>query len=515
MKLEPFGYQRGVELVKKIADASGSLGGRVIQVEKLLEENRTSEKFETLTNPLLITIACLLAKEPYSGPLQTKIGALLDRVLSRLCPCDAGQVIGRPELRALALEAMRQAEHQPPLPRVVDILNAAVSDAGIVIDTVAREFERVSGIVRVERASDKNDFIDFRHPYFLEYLTAEAVGEWPVENLLTRLRSEIPLWLRVAKFLPGLFARRKALASAYTFLAQLAAEARSAATEAPAIWLAGLSGVVDDRDLQQSEGARRFACEARKAVDEAAGNWSDHSRAEVLDACGLAAHPYYLKDIFRPQWIDVPEYSSRRISVANAPVTVADYARFLSSSSKDDKDLWRPEAPKDPKQRFVDKADEQGWQEQLKTPVRPVTYVTWYEAMAYCAWRTKLDKTGGIVRLPTPAEWKVIARPGGVAHEYPWGEGAPRGNYRDVGLQRPSPVGLFPACCRPRLLDFGTNICEWSQESAIAKLDEEEVLGGSWGDLTDYLRICRKERFRKREYRRPDCGFRCLLEQNV
>ena len=90
----------------------------------------------------------------------------------------------------------------------------------------------------------------------------------------------------------------------------------------------------------------------------------------------------------------------------------------------------------------------------LNGPSQPVVGVTWYEAVAYCRWLTAALNDGAVYRLPTEAEWerapgprgpcpsrgrvRVVATPGATP-------GSPeRANTKELGLERTTPVGIFP-----------------------------------------------------------------------
>ncbi len=88
----------------------------------------------------------------------------------------------------------------------------------------------------------------------------------------------------------------------------------------------------------------------------------------------------------------------------------------------------------------------------------PVTFITWFGADAYCAWR------GG--RLPTEAEWEYAAKgPDGLA--YPWGKELIDANvvkiYQEVPDLHIPNVGSKPeGASWVGALDMSSSVFEWT-----------------------------------------------------
>ena len=132
---------------------------------------------------------------------------------------------------------------------------------------------------------------------------------------------------------------------------------------------------------------------------------------------------------------------------------------------------------------FVEDAGYQANSRSLQGPANhPVRYVSWNDAIAYCAWLTgKLrgwtrtpsglarrlrGDDGGArwqVTLPSEAEWEKAAR-GTDGRIYPWGNrpDPSRANYTSAG--GPRPVGSYPAGASPyEILDMAGNVWEWTR----------------------------------------------------
>jgi formylglycine-generating enzyme required for sulfatase activity len=182
----------------------------------------------------------------------------------------------------------------------------------------------------------------------------------------------------------------------------------------------------------------------------------------------------------------------------------------------------------------------------------PATNVTWDDAVAFCEWLTQRERsalptqTGGyIYRLPTDAEWSVMAGvseedgntpaargSAGVVH-YAWGSTWPppagAGNfageeaevdqtepnnfiagYRD-GYPRLAPVGKFTP--NPfGLHDLAGNVMEWCDDWFDARHFGRVARGGSWlnGD-PQTLSLTHRAELPPRAGLNV-VGFRCVLE---
>ncbi len=184
----------------------------------------------------------------------------------------------------------------------------------------------------------------------------------------------------------------------------------------------------------------------------------------------------------------------------------------------------------------------------------PVVGISWEQAQAFCAWRTRMFARGietpeGITleefRLPTEAEWEYAARQGDSQRHYPWSaaemeetDGCYLGNFKpddgnytvdgylvpaEVCSYSPNAFGLY---------DMAGNVSEWTASTYLASSYKEiddinpeirfhatkndplslrmkVVRGGSWKDVARFI----QSSIRSKELQskpRSYIGFRCV-----
>ena len=191
----------------------------------------------------------------------------------------------------------------------------------------------------------------------------------------------------------------------------------------------------------------------------------------------------------------VREVRLEAFQMGRYPVTVEEYRRFLEDDGYTNERFWKNGG-------FRTWTQPDQWEEQLLHPNRPVVYVSWYEAAAYCAWAG--------VRLPAEAEWECAALSGRGAVRYPWGNEEPSGLSVNYVF---TPVGLYPERATPDgIQDMAGNCCEWVgdwySESYEKPAEHRVIRGGGWYLDARYLRVSVRGGYEAVD-RHGDLGFRC------
>ena len=204
--------------------------------------------------------------------------------------------------------------------------------------------------------------------------------------------------------------------------------------------------------------------------------------------------------------------------IGRYPVTYVQYQTFLKDPHGFANARWHAGLHADAlRQQAAGPGDQK-----FKRDNRPAEMVSWYDAMAFCAWlsaRLTAASLNGVsyeVRLPTETEWEKAAR-GADGRKYPYGDQFDRskGNTAMTGLGQTTAVGIFPAGASPYgVMDISGNVWEWTRTNYETTSDQElssnrrRVLrGGSWS-VDAYLTPMATRNNGEPSQRTPHVGFR-------
>jgi len=154
--------------------------------------------------------------------------------------------------------------------------------------------------------------------------------------------------------------------------------------------------------------------------------------------------------------------------IGQYPVTQAQFGVFVAAGGYEERHYWTLDGWRW-KARHGERTP-RDFGPPFNLPNHPVVGVSWYEAMAYCAWLTETWRAtrqidaGQVVRLPNEAEWEKAAR-GSDGRAWPWGDmwDETRCGTMELGLGNTAPVGIFPDGASPYGgLDMAGNVWEWT-----------------------------------------------------
>lgn len=113
-------------------------------------------------------------------------------------------------------------------------------------------------------------------------------------------------------------------------------------------------------------------------------------------------------------WIDIPQ---KNYAIAKYPVTNKQFKQFIDADAYNNPQWWTEQGWQIKQDKnWIEPAY---WQQKdLKADMQPVVGVSWYEAIAFCLWKSAI--TGKNIMLPSEAQWQYTSQ-GDDGRAYPWG----------------------------------------------------------------------------------------------
>ncbi|MCP4594200.1 MAG: SUMF1/EgtB/PvdO family nonheme iron enzyme [bacterium] len=492
------------------------------------------------TNPVMLTCLCLVhwnAGQLPEGRSRVYRAVLHWLIAARSELREQQGFTDRFAWRAFAQLALAMMMAETGIRSIFDLYEGASA-----IDPVMRrEFAGIEAEERRHRAyewlrfeclgsgaveEDTGNRIRFWHPTMQDFLAALQLAwrgdgeEWDVDWWpVVREHLDDAQWRETIELLPGNLLDEGGEGRVDKLLERVLALRSPGSDLATEMWVAGIVGrllmplsTYHYRPRPEFEAAYRELLERSMIIFtmEGAAQVPFELRLAAAEALGRGGDPRLAAE--RDNFIAVPHGGGLRLG--KYPVTVEEYRLFVEYRGYEEEKYWQEEEWFRRSDRRWKQPRE--WDDQLATPNRPVTGVSWYEAVAYCSWLS--EQRAEMVRLPTENEWEKTATP--ARGEYPWGEDEPdgeRANFAsasepNTGL--PTPVGLFPAGDGPfGHSDLAGNVWEWCADSKPMEGPEQDsriVRGGSWLCPAKYLRTANRGRY-PAGHRFDDVGFRIAM----
>lgn len=316
--------------------------------------------------------------------------------------------------------------------------------------------------------------LQFKHLTFQEYLAAARLaaspnrGWWPI----VRERLEDLQWRETIDLFPGcLLDKQRGGIEDGDFLVR---EIHQLWPESPPLLRAATITAITGRflpafrcakyelpkDLAQRDEELRTEAQAI-FTPLGAAKLDEALRIAAAEAIGVAGDERIAVRRFEANLLRV---RGTDVRLGKYLVTVEEFARFVEERGYQQQEFWVDEEDGWSFRKRGDWESPGSWEQQLRTPNRPVVRVSWFEAIAYCEWLTA-EHPHLRVRLPNETEWMSVASPDG--RRYPWrGDAEPddtRANFGKDTKGKPTPVGVYPAgdgefghC------DLAGNVWEWT-----------------------------------------------------
>jgi len=500
------------------------------QTQQLLSAIQTNERVRELAlNPLLLTVIALVHRdrvklpdrraELYAEAVDVLLGKwdeargvqevaiLPDRTF------DAGD-------KRLLLQRLALTMHEAQQKEIAaEDLRRLLSDyfGGMLIDSeeVSRTVDRFLKVVEERTgllAARGEGVYGFSHLTFQEYLAALAMAARDDYVAYTLAHCGDPWWREAILLEAGFLSiqsreRVTRLIQAVADWKKEPAPYHNLVLAAEMLRDAGSSRVEGELEAEVQRRLRRGVETPPPLSKRLLGRFGPSPRAWIeqrsaaMEALTRAGAGYWTQPYGEPEWVTIPtgEFwmgesdKARRVQVdafmiAKTPITDAQYELFVKATNHETPEHWEDGRPRRDKMSH------------------PVVNVSWYDAVAYCEWLSKV--TGKAVRLPAEAEWEKAARGDRDKREYPWGESfeATRCNSYGLGLGSTTPVGIFPEGASPYgVLDLSGNVFEWTGSE-----DRAVLRGGSFGNNERLVR-CSYRSGRGPNSRSFSIGFRVVV----